>query len=383
VYKFERLKVNQFRLRKTQGGFRVKKLFIAALAFIMLSVMSAPAFAAYKDEYKLDIVPSLTTAWGMGASYFADLVKQRTDGRVNIKVYPNSQLTTGKQTNAFMLLRNGAIDFAVQSTINYSPQIEQLNLFALPFFIANQPDRYKALDAVTGGKAGAMIGKILEEKGAVFLGYGENGFRELTNSKRDIRKPADMNGMKFRVVGSPLFLDIFTALGSNPTAMSWADTMSAIQQGVVDGQENPINTFYPLRVTEYHKFVTNWHYIADPTLFVVNPAAWKTIPPADQEIIRQAAKDAGEYQKALSRCGIDENDGGANLKYLQDLKMTPEVTDWTAKLRSEGISFVDLTADETQAFVDATKSVYEKWEPKVGADLMKAARDDMAAVAKK
>jgi tripartite ATP-independent transporter DctP family solute receptor len=361
----------------------VKKLFIAALAFVMLSVMSAPGYSAYKAEYKLDIVPSLTTAWGMGASYFADLVKQRTDGRVNIKVYPNSQLTTGQQTNAFMLLRNGTIDFAVQSTINYSPQIVQLNLFALPFFIANQPDRYKALDAITEGKAGAMVGKIVEERGAVFLAYGENGFRELTNNSRDIRKPDDMKGMKFRVVGSPLFLDIFSALGANPTAMAWSDTMSAIQQGVIDGQENPINTFYPLRVTEYHKYITNWHYIADPTLFVVNPNAWKGFSAADQEIIRQAAKDAGTYMKALARCGIDENDGGANLKYLQSINMVPEVTDWPAKLKGEGISFVDLTPAETQAFVDATKSVYAKWEPQIGADLMQAARDDMAAAAKK
>jgi tripartite ATP-independent transporter DctP family solute receptor len=349
----------------------------------MLCVTGTPGYGAYKAEYKLDIVPSLTTAWGMGATYFADLVKQRTDGRINIKVYPNAQLTTGQQTNAFMLLRNGTIDFAVQSTINYSPQIVQLNLFALPFFIANQPDRYKALDAVTSGKAGALISKIVEEKGAVFLGYGENGFRELTNRSRDIRKPEDMKNMKFRVVGSPLFLDIFSALGSNPTAMAWADTMSAIQQGVIDGQENPINTFYPLRVTEYHKYITNWHYMADPTLFVVNPNVWKSFSAADQAIIRQAAADAGVYQKALSRCGIDEKDGGANLKYLQSIKMVPEVTDWPAKLRAEGISFVDLTPAETQAFMDATKSVYEKWEPQIGAELIKAAKEDMAAVAGK
>jgi tripartite ATP-independent transporter DctP family solute receptor len=361
----------------------VKKLLIAALTFCMLSVTAAPGFAAYKAEYKLDIVPGLSTAWGMGATYFADLVKERSGGKINIKVYPNNQLATGQQTNSFMLLRNGTIDFAVQSTINYSPQIPELNVFALPFFIAAEPDRYKALDSITNGKAGGLIGKAIEAKGAKFLGFGENGFREMTNSKVDIRKPEDLKGMKFRVVGSPLFLDIFSALGANPTAMAWADTMSAIQQGVIDGQENPINTFYPLRVTEYHKHVTNWHYMADPTLFVVNPNVWKGFSPADQALILQAVKDAGVYQKALSRCGIDEKDGGANLKYLQSIKMAPEVTDWAAKLRSEGITFVDLTPAETKAFVDATKSVYAKWEPLIGADLMKAAREDMASVAKK
>ena len=133
---------------------------------------SVPAFAAYKDEYKLDIVPSLTTAWGMGAQYFTDLVKERSGGKINIKVYPGSQLTTGKQTNAFLLVRNGTIDFAVQSSINYSPQLVELNLFALPFFIANQPDRYAALDAIKAGKAGEMVIKAIEDKGVKFLGFG-------------------------------------------------------------------------------------------------------------------------------------------------------------------------------------------------------------------
>jgi TRAP-type C4-dicarboxylate transport system substrate-binding protein len=191
-----------------------------------------------------------------------------------------------------------------------------------------------------------------------------------------------MKGMKFRVVGSPLFLDIFTALGSNPVAMAWADTMSAIQQGVIDGQENPINTFYPLRVTEYHKYVTNWHYMADPTLFVVNPDVWKSFNAEDQALLLKAAGEAGVYMKAIARYGIDENDKGENLKLLQALNKVPEVGDWNAKLTADGITVVNLTQTEIKAFVDATASVYAKWEKQIGADLIKAARADMAAAAK-
>ncbi|WP_367337410.1 hypothetical protein [Aminivibrio sp.] len=88
----------------------MKKIIAVLVAVTVFCSVSAPAFSAYKDEYKLDIVPSLTTAWGMGASYFTDLVRERSGGKINIKVYPSSQLTTGKQTNAFLLLRNGAID---------------------------------------------------------------------------------------------------------------------------------------------------------------------------------------------------------------------------------------------------------------------------------
>ena len=171
----------------------MKKIVALLIAVAVLCSVSVPAFAAYKDEYKLDIVPSLTTAWGMGAQYFADLVKERSGGKINIKVYPGSQLTTGKQTNAFLLVRNGTIDFAVQSSINYSPQLVELNLFALPFFIANQPDRYAALDAVKAGKAGEMVIKAIEDKGVKFLAFGENGFRESDglHRKTAFRKMAD------------------------------------------------------------------------------------------------------------------------------------------------------------------------------------------------
>lgn len=104
----------------------MKKLVTLLVLVTVLCAFSVPAFAAYKAEYKLDIVPSLTTSWGMGAVYFTDLVRERSGGKINIKVYPGSQLTVGAQTNAFMLVRNGTIDFAVQSSINYSPQIIEL-----------------------------------------------------------------------------------------------------------------------------------------------------------------------------------------------------------------------------------------------------------------
>ena len=358
----------------------MKKALVSVLAVVLICTCILPASAAYKGEYKLDIVPSITTAWGLGAQYFADLVSQRSEGKINIKVYPNSQLTTGKQTNAFMLLRNGTIDFACQSTINYSPQIPELNLFALPFFVAGQPDRYKALDAITNGEAGKLVAKAIEDKGGKFICFGENGFREVTNSKKEIRSPSDLDGLKIRVVGSPLFLDTFKALGANPVTMVWSDTMAALQQGVVDGQENPLNTFFPVKVYDYNKFVTNWHYVADPTMFVANPKVWDSFSAEDKAMITQAAKEAGAYQIALGRAGIDEKDGGKNLEYLKSIGKTPEVDNWAEELKRVGMTVTDLTPEETAKFVELTKPVIEAWRDKIGVDLIKAAEADMAAV---
>lgn len=357
----------------------MKKIVALFLAAALLCTLAAPSLAAYKDEYKLDIVPSLTTAWGMGATYFTDLVKERSDGKINIKVYPGSQLTTGKQTNAFLLLRNGTIDFAVQSSINYSPQVVELNLFALPFFIANQPHPYKALDAIKNGKAGEMIVKAVEDKGVKVLAFGENGFRELTNSKKSIKTPEDLEGMKIRVVGSPLFLDTFRALGANPVNMNWSDTMAAIQQGVVDGQENPISTFYPVKMHDYHKFVTDWHYVVDPTLYVVNPALWKTFSEEDQKMIQAAAEEAGKYMVALARISLDD---GTAKTYLESIKEVPEITDWYQTLKDAGMEVTILTPEQTKAFADKTAPVVKEWRSKIGEDLVKAAEEDMATVAK-
>ena len=357
----------------------MKKTVAMLIAAALICTLSVPGFAAYKEEYKLDIVPSLTTAWGMGAQYFTDLVRERSGGKINIKVYPGSQLSTGKQTNAFMLVRNGTIDFAVQSSINYSPQIVELNLFALPFFIANQPDRYAAMDAIKAGKSGAMVIKAVEDKGVKFLAFGENGFRELTNSKKAIRSPGDLEGMKIRVVGSPLFLDTFKALGANPVNMNWSDTMAAIQQGVVDGQENPISTFYPVKMHDYHKFMTDWHYVIDPTLYVVNPAVWATFNAEDQKMIQEAAVEAGKYMIALARIGLD--DGTAH-KYLESIGKLPEITDWYSTLKGVGMEVAILTPEEMKAFADKTAPVLEAWRSKIGEEIVKTAEAEMAAAVK-
>ncbi|MDR1580444.1 MAG: DctP family TRAP transporter solute-binding subunit [Synergistaceae bacterium] len=360
----------------------MRKVLALALAAALVcgGVFVSPALAAYKDEYKLDIVPGISTGWGLGAQHFSDLVRERSGGKINIKVYANSQLTTGRQTNAFMLLRNGTIDFACQSTINYSPQIPELNLFALPFFIAGQPDRYKALDAITHGKSGELVAEAIEKKGGKFLCFGENGFREMTNSKKEIRSPEDLQGLKMRVVGSALFLDTFKALGSNPVAMPWSDTMSALQQGVIDGQENPINIIYPNKVYEYNKYITNWHYMGDPTLFVVNPKIWMSFSYEDQELILKAAKEAAAYQIAIARVGIDEKDGGKNLEYLKSIGKAPEITDWNAELARVGMVVTNLTPEETRKFVELTKPVVDTWRKTIGEELVKAAEADMAAV---
>jgi len=184
--------------------------------------------------------------------------------------------------------------------------------------------------------------------------------------------------MKIRVVGSPIFLDAFRAIGANPVTMNWSDTMAAIQQGVVDGQENPISTFYPVKMHEYHKFVTDWHYVVDPTLYVVNPGVWKSFSEEDQKMIQEAAVEAGKYMIALARISLD--DGTAH-KYLESIGKLPEITDWYKELANVGMTVSILTPEETRAFAEKTAPVVDEWRSKIGEEIVAAAEADMAAAA--
>src|SRR5690606_18965919 len=195
-------------------------------------------------------------------------------------------------------MRSGLIDMAVGSTINWSPQVPELNLFSLPFLMADNAD----IDAITQGEAGQMVFKAIEKRGVVPLAWGENGFRELSNSKQPIRTPEDLKGMKIRVVGSPLFQDTFSTLGANPTQMSWADAKPALTTGAVDGQENPLSVFDVSRIDQVdQKYLTLWHYMADPLIFAVSPNVWKGFSADDQALLKQAAIDAGRWEIETSR----------------------------------------------------------------------------------
>ena len=278
---------------------------VAAASLLALGSPAALAQTAYKSEYRMSLVLGTAFPWGKGGELWANKVRERTNGRINIKLYPGVSLIQGDQTREFSALRQGVIDMAIGSTINWSPQVKQLNLFSLPFLM---PD-YAAIDALTQGEVGKSLFQTLDKAGVVPLAWGENGYREISNSKHAIKTPADLKGLKIRVVGSPLFLDTFTALGANPTQMSWSDAQPAMASGAVDGQENPLSIFTAAKLhTVSQKYLTLWGYIADPLVFVVNKDIWNSWTPADREIVKQAAIEAGKEQIALARKGVIEAD---------------------------------------------------------------------------
>ena len=338
---------------------KFKSILAVGFALTALAFTATAPAQTYKAEYKMSLVLGPAFPWGKGGEIWASLVKERTQGRINIKLYPGVSLIQGDQTREFSAIRQGVIDMAIGSTINWSPQVKELNLFSLPFLM---PD-YAAADALTQGDVGKDIFKTLEKAGVVPLAWGENGYREISNSKLAIKTPADMKGLKIRVVGSPLFLDTFTALGANPTQMSFADAQPALATGAVDGQENPMSIFTAAKLhNSAQKHITMWGYVNDPLIFVVNKEVWMSWTEADRAIVRQAALDAGKQEVVIARKGLSE----------ADRPLLKEVA-------ALGVTVTQLTAAERAAFVTATRPVYDKWKNQIGAALVSNAEKAIAA----
>jgi TRAP-type transport system periplasmic protein len=363
-----------FMMRRKRGmKMKGKKLFVGIVIALALGLLFAAPGGAFefKKEYKMQLNVGPTFYWGMGATKFAELVKEKTGGKMNVKPYYSSQLLKGAQLQAAQLVATGVIDCALESTINISPVIPECNVFALPFFI----NTFENLDKMKAGETGKAIFEAMGKKGLAPLEWGENGFRQVTNSKRVIQRPEDMKGLKLRVVGSPIFIDIYRQLGADPVNMNWGDAVTAFQQGVVDGQENPVGVLVPVQIYQYHKYATFWNYMVDPLIFYWNQKDWNAFPPEIQKAVREAAAEAGRYEIALSRAGLDGDKSIHILKNEFNFEM--EVPEPVKFMESKGMTVTFLSDEDVAAFEAATKPVLEKWVKEIGEDVYQKAMQDM------
>src|SRR3954471_4254703 len=267
------------------------------------AAVALPRFAwaqnAYRSEYKMSTVVPPAFAWGKGGEIFANLVRERTAGRINIKQYPGASLAQGQQDREVSAMRQGVIDVLYGAPINWSGTVRELSAFTLPFLL---PD-HKAYDAVIGNTAlMSEYYDMVRKAGAEPLAVGETGYRQISNSKRPVLQPDDLKGIKVRVVGSPMYGEIMSSMGANPTFMSWADAQPALASGAVDAQENPLEVFLAAKIhTLGQKYVTKWNYSNDILLFAIAAPVCSPWTPADQKIVRDAAQDAAKQQIALVR----------------------------------------------------------------------------------
>ena len=330
---------------------RVTATAIAAL-FLAGAALAAP------KTIRLSHITAKDSPWDKGANRFAELVAKNTNGRIEVRVFPQSQLANGNQKAELEMLQSGVIDMTWDSPIILALFMDKR------FDVFNLPWLYPSMDVankVADGPMGALAMKWLEEKGIVGLGIGVNGYRELTNSKHPIATPDDMKGIKFRVAGTKLYLETFKLLGANAVTMNFGEVFTSLQQGVIDGQENPTAIIDSSKLYEVQKYLTLWHYSFDPLVLCINKKLFDSLSPADQQAIRAAAKDAVAYERAVS---------------AEEEKNLPEV------LKRKGMQVNTLTPAQIAVFKERVTPVYAMVGEYVGADNMKLMQEEVAKAEK-
>ncbi|MDI9391492.1 MAG: DctP family TRAP transporter solute-binding subunit [Synergistota bacterium] len=316
----------------------MKRSFTVILVFSLFVLgFFASGVSAKEVVLKLSHTGAPTHHYQLGSLKFAELVEQKTNGEVKVQVYPSDSLAPQRESTEGAQF--GTIDMVLTSSMIVSNFEPLIGVFDLPFIFTTREQTYSILD----GPIGERVAKKVEGVGLVILAYWENGFRHITNNVRPIHTPDDLKGLKIRVPESPVSIDTFKALRALPTPISFGELYSALQLGVVDGQENPLAHLIESRFYEVQKHcsLTGHLYTAEP--LIISKLIWERLTPDQQKALKEAAIEAGAYERNLSA----ERDK----QYLQEAK-------------DKGVQFVE--DPDIPAFKKAVQPVYDKYGPKFG-----------------
>ncbi len=301
------------------------------------------------EELKLDmsVTTSESSTWFLGAERLAEDIEEETDGRITIEVFANEQLSGGESGKALELLSKGNIDLTFNSTIIYSVLDDRLGVASAPFLFDDLDDA----DAAFNGEGGEMLKEIVREKGVEPLGFGENGFRQVTNSAHEIKGPEDVEGLKIRIPGITMYTDLFREFDADPSTMTFSEVFTSLQQGTIDGQENPIDVIYSSKLNEVQDYITMWNYSYDPLVLGINKDLFESLSDDDQELFTRLGQEASDYQIEITR-----------EREKEQIK----------ELKEAGMNFYTPTAEEIEDFRESVEPIFDKYESIWGEDLLEA-----------
>ncbi|HEA54089.1 TRAP transporter substrate-binding protein [Marinobacter antarcticus] len=320
----------------------MKKIALNTLAFGMSLALAGTAFASEFTNMdpvtlRLAHVVNEQDGFQIAAVKFQDLVAKRTEGAVSIEIYPNASL--GDERTLLEGMQIGTVDMGVITNGPVANFVEEMAVFELPFLFPSPQAAYKVLD----GPIGQELLDKLSEVNLKGLAYAERGFRNLTNSERPINTPEDLEGLRIRVMENPVYVDTFRELGANAIPMAWTEALTAMQQGTIDGQENPVNVINSFKLNETQDYMTLSRHTYAPAIFVMGMPAWNKLPDAAQDVLAKAAQEAAEYERKVNA----EMESGQ-----------------LAELREAGMQINDTP--DMEAFQAAVAPIYEKYGEKFG-----------------
>ncbi len=297
-------------------------------------------------EFRLSLVLGTNSDWHRGALKFKELIEKRTDGAYRISIYPHAQLAGGVQRTELEMAQSGVIDLSLESSILLSLIDERMGVLSLPWLFRD----YHQASSILSGPLGEELLSHLPEKELIGLAYGANGFRQITNSRKPIREPEDLNDMKIRVPAIRLYIDIFKHLGADPSSMNFGELFPALAQGTMDGQENPAAVIFTSRLYEVQKYLTVWNYSYDPIILCMNRTKWDSLTDEMQGVFRQCAREAMEYQFHL----VADGEQAA-----------------LDSLRARGMEIDSLSGESLARFRELSEPVYREYARNAGIGLIK------------
>jgi tripartite ATP-independent transporter DctP family solute receptor len=317
---------------KLKGSVAV--VLVCAVLFSFVSLGEAA-----KYQFKLGHAVSDQHPYHSGAEKFKEIVERETKGEIEIALFPNNQLGTGER-DLLEGLQLGTVDLYVGSTGPMGGFEKRFMMFDFPFLFKDKAQAYSVLD----GEIGNYVMGLLDRIGITGLAWYENGFRHFTNSKRPVNAPEDVKGMKLRTMENKIHMALWRAMGADPTPMAWGEVFTALQQGTVDGQENPVPIIYVQKVYEVQKHLALTGHVFSPAMIAIAKAKFDSLPEGHKEIIRKAAHESALFQRE------------------QISKMESEQV---AKLKELGM---EVTAPDVTPFREATKAVYDEFRGELGDD---------------
>ena len=334
-------------------------IFLLLTMTIFLSGCGKENDTTSKTEGEFQKVRLVMTANGtekgietLTARRFAKLVKEASGGNVNIEFYPNDELTGGNTNESVKSLSEGAVDLGAYVSGTMSLLDPRLEVATIPWSFSSYQEARKVIDS-TGGK---YYEKILAEYGLIYLGSTHNAMRQLSNNKNPVRTPIDLRDMKIRVLGGEVYRLFFSALGANPVPLGWSEIKIAIQQNVIDGQENGFFLMQSGSLDEVQKYMTVWNYLYENYLFVINRKTYEKLEPKTQTLLHEKMKEACEW----SRDYLEKEENQIREQFAED-----------------GLQIIELTPEELELFKEKVRPLREKLKEKYGEEACRAFRIDM------
>ena len=321
---------------------KLRKIAVLAIALILAVSLVATVEAA-PVSFKLGHSVSDQHPYHLGAEKFKEIVEKESGGEIEIALFPNNQLGTGER-DLLEGLQLGTVDIYVGSTGPMGGFEKKFMLFDFPFLFKDKAQAYSVLD----GEIGQYVMGLLDKIGITGLAWYENGFRHFTNSRRAVNTPEDAKGLKLRTMENKIHMALWKVMGADPTPMAWGEVFTALQQGTVDGQENPIPIIFVQKIYEVQKHLALTGHVFSPAMIAISKAKFDALSEGQKELFRKAAQESALYQREQITRMEDEQ---------------------VAQLKELGM---EVTEPDVALLREACKPVYEKYEAEFGKELIEA-----------